>query len=142
MTELLAALGHDPAVRRRRWLTAATAALFVAGGAAAGAHRFSAGQRAVCAGGPGRAVGVWGPERRAAIERAFAATGNRNAGRALRQRGGARRRVPRALDRDVPPRPARRPQVRGEQSAEVLDLRMGCLGERLSGVRALGDVFT
>ena len=32
-------------------------------------------------------------------------------------------------------------QVRGEQSAEVLDLRMGCLGERLSGVRALGDVF-
>ncbi len=31
--------------------------------------------------------------------------------------------------------------VRGEQSADVLDLRMGCLGERLSSVRALGDVF-
>ncbi len=31
--------------------------------------------------------------------------------------------------------------VRGEQSAEVLDLRMACLGERLSGVRALSVLF-
>lgn len=32
-------------------------------------------------------------------------------------------------------------RVRGEQSAEVLDLRMECLNERLSGVRALTMVF-
>ena len=32
-------------------------------------------------------------------------------------------------------------RVRGEQSGEVLDLRMGCLGERLSSVKALTDVF-
>jgi len=32
-------------------------------------------------------------------------------------------------------------QVRGEQSAEVLDLRMGCLGERLSAVHAVTDVL-
>ena len=32
-------------------------------------------------------------------------------------------------------------QVRGEQSAEVLDLRMSCLQERLDGLRALTDVF-
>ena len=32
-------------------------------------------------------------------------------------------------------------QVRGEQSAEVLDLRMSCLQERLGGLRALTDVF-
>ena len=31
--------------------------------------------------------------------------------------------------------------MRGEQSAEVLDLRMGCLGERLSSVRALTRCF-
>jgi tetratricopeptide (TPR) repeat protein len=31
--------------------------------------------------------------------------------------------------------------VRGEQSEEVLDLRMGCLNERLSNLRALTDVF-
>jgi len=32
--------------------------------------------------------------------------------------------------------------IRGEQSADVLDLRMTCLHQRLSGVRALADVFT
>ena len=32
-------------------------------------------------------------------------------------------------------------QVRGEQSSEVLDLRMGCLGERLGNLRALTDVL-
>ena len=31
--------------------------------------------------------------------------------------------------------------VRGEQSAEVLDLRMACLNERLGNARALSDVF-
>ena len=31
--------------------------------------------------------------------------------------------------------------VRGEQSAEVLDLRMACLEERLGRVKALTDVF-
>jgi serine/threonine-protein kinase len=31
--------------------------------------------------------------------------------------------------------------VRGEQSAEVLDLRMACLNERLTGVRALSQLF-
>src|SRR5262249_42930754 len=33
-------------------------------------------------------------------------------------------------------------QVRGEQSAEVLDLRMSCLQERLGGLRALTHVFS
>ena len=32
--------------------------------------------------------------------------------------------------------------MRGEQSAEVLDLRMTCLQERLGGLRALTDVFS
>jgi tetratricopeptide (TPR) repeat protein len=31
--------------------------------------------------------------------------------------------------------------VRGEQSAEVLDLRMACLGQRLGSVKALTDLF-
>jgi tetratricopeptide (TPR) repeat protein len=32
--------------------------------------------------------------------------------------------------------------VRGEQSTEVLDLRMACLGQRLAGVRALTDILS
>jgi serine/threonine protein kinase/tetratricopeptide (TPR) repeat protein len=139
MTELLAALGHEPAGRRRRWLAAATAAIFVAAGAA-GAHRFTADQRAMCAGGPGRAASVWGPDRRAAIERAFRSTGNRNAARAF---ANASELVDQYLAHwtGMYADTCEATQVRGEQSAEVLDLRMGCLGERLSGVRALGDVF-
>ena len=139
MTELLAALGHDPAVRRRRWLTAVMAAAFVAAGGA-GAHRFTAGQRAICAGGPGRAAAVWGQARRAAIERAFVKSGNRNAARAV---AGVTSLVEQYLGRwtGMYAETCEATQVRGEQSAEVLDLRMGCLGERLSSVRALGDVF-
>ena len=33
-------------------------------------------------------------------------------------------------------------QVRGEQSAEVLDLRMACLGERLNGARSLTQLLS
>src|SRR5204863_10200211 len=33
-------------------------------------------------------------------------------------------------------------RVHGEQSEEVLDLRMSCLTERLAGLRALTDVFS
>ena len=139
MTELLAALGHDPAVRRRRWLAVAAVAAFVVAGAA-GAHRFTADQHAMCAGGPGRAASVWGPQRRAAVERAFQASGNKNAARAL---ASVSELVEQYLARwtGMYAETCEATQVRGEQSAEVLDLRMGCLGERLSSVRALGDVF-
>jgi tetratricopeptide (TPR) repeat protein len=33
-------------------------------------------------------------------------------------------------------------QIRGEQSGEVLDLRMSCLNDRLGGLKALTDLFT
>ena len=139
MSELLAALAHDPAVRHRRWLAVATVAAFVVAGAA-GAHRFTAGQHAMCAGGPDRAASAWGPERRAAIERAFQTSGNKNATRALASVSAL---VEQYLTRwtGMYAETCEATQVRGEQSAEVLDLRMGCLGERLSSVRALGDVF-
>ena len=139
MTALLAALARDPAVRRRRWL-AVTTGLVVLAGVAAGAHRLSAGQHALCAAGPGRAATAWGPGKRAALERAFAATGNKHAAQALA--------VTAALfDRYVASwtgmykEACEATQVRGEQSSDVLDLRMGCLGERLSALRAVADVL-
>ena len=139
MTELLAALGHDPAARRRRALSAiAAAGLIVAG--AAGAHRFSSNQHATCAGGPGRAATAWSSGRRGAVERAFLATGNKNAARAF---ANASALVERYIARwtEMYTDTCEATQVRGEQSAEVLDLRMGCLNERLSSVRTLGDVL-
>ncbi|MFL5307714.1 MAG: serine/threonine-protein kinase [Polyangia bacterium] len=139
MTELLAALGQDPAVRRRRWMGAAVG-IGVLLGATTGARRFVAGHESMCAAGPERAATAWSRERRAAVERAFAATGSKNAGRAVAG-------VSALMDEYVArwtgmyKETCEATHVRGEQSAEVLDLRMGCLGERLSSVRALGDVF-
>ncbi|HXU64693.1 MAG TPA: serine/threonine-protein kinase [Polyangia bacterium] len=140
MTELLAALGQDPATRRRRWLAAA-AGLGLLTAAAAGAHRFSAGHQSMCAGGPDRASAAWGRDRRVAIERAFASSGNVNAARAF---AGVSSLIDDYVGRWVAmyKDSCEATHVRGEQSAEVLDLRMACLAERLSSVRALGDVFS
>ncbi|MES1207857.1 MAG: serine/threonine-protein kinase, partial [Pseudomonadota bacterium] len=139
MVDLLAALGQDPAVRRRRWVGAA-AGLAVLIAAAGSARRFSAGHQSLCSGGPDRAAGAWGSQRRADVERAFTATGSPNAARAF---AGVATLIDDYVARWVGmyKETCESTHVRGEQSAEVLDLRMGCLAERLSGVRALGDVL-
>ena len=77
MADMLAALAHDPAARRRRWLTAVVGPRSWSPRSPSGTHRLSAGQRAMCAGGPARAATAWGPEQRAAVERAFAASGHK-----------------------------------------------------------------
>src|SRR6266540_2238936 len=140
MTEMLAALSHDPAVRRRRWLAAATGAVVIAA-AVVGLNRLSSGQRALCAGGAARAATAWGPEQRKAAERAFATSGNRSGPTLFASAAGIiDQYVARwtAMYTDV----CEATHVRGEQSADVLDLRMGCLGQRLSGVKALAEVFS
>ena len=139
MTALLAALGRDPAVRRRRWIGAAAVAVLVAA-TGAGARRLGADRRAMCAGGPARAASVWGPERRHAVERAFAASGNPAAARAFATTAGL---IGEYVGRwtQLYTEACEATHVGGEQSGEVLDLRMDCLGERLASVRALGDVL-
>ena len=140
MTDMLAALAAIPAARRRRLLGAA-AGRWRSRRSARGLDRLSAGQRAMCAGGPARDRGAPGAPRSAsAVERAFKASGHKGAAAAFASVGAARRQYARA-GRGCTARRARRRSVRGEQSAEVLDLRMGCLGERLSSVKALTDVF-
>jgi eukaryotic-like serine/threonine-protein kinase len=139
MGALLAALAHDPAVRRRRWAAAGMGVALVAT-AAIGAYRFTVGRRTLCAGGPDRAATAWGPAQRASIERAFQASGSKSAGTVLTA---LRARVDEYVGRweAMYRESCEATQVRGEQSPDVLDLRMSCLDERLSGVRALGEVL-
>jgi eukaryotic-like serine/threonine-protein kinase len=139
MGDLLAALGRDPAVRRRR-AAAATASLLLVAGVAVGANRLSAGDRALCAGGAARAASAWDGPRRQGVERAFQASGNRDARSAF---AGAAALLDGYLARwtGMYREACEATQLRGEQSAEVLDLRMGCLQDRLSSVRALTEVF-
>jgi hypothetical protein len=139
MKDLLAALVRDPAARWRRWAVAA-AMVFLVAATGLGARRLGAGRRALCAGGPARAATAWGPERRNAAQRAFAASRKPNAGQAFATAA--------ALMDDyigrwtqVYTETCEATNVRGDQSAEVLDLRMDCLGERLASARALSDVL-
>jgi tetratricopeptide (TPR) repeat protein/tRNA A-37 threonylcarbamoyl transferase component Bud32 len=148
MRELLDALGRDPAVARKRWLVAGAIVASV-GALALGFQRAADRSRAFCAAGPEKLAAAWelprtmsgneGPHH-AALRKAFMATGKPYAPDAIRS-------VTKILDdyavkwgglyREA----CEATTVRGEQSAEVLDLRMGCLNERLSSMRALTDVF-
>ena len=139
MTAMLDALARDPAVRRRRLLGAA-ATLAVVAALGGGVYKTAAGQRAMCAGAPARFATAWGPAQRSRVERAFQATGHKSAGAAFAS-------VAKIVD-DYATRwqgmygeACEASRVRGEQSGEVLDLRMGCLGERLSSVKALTEVL-
>jgi serine/threonine protein kinase/tetratricopeptide (TPR) repeat protein len=148
MTALLSALAQDPAQAMRRRLGGAVATVGVAAAvvAAGVAWRASRPGAAYCAAGAGKLAGIWelagaGPSaRKLAIHRAFTATGKSYAENAF---GSASQ----ILDRYVSGWTAmytdtcEATQVRGEQSPDVMDLRMSCLGERLGRVKALTDVF-
>ena len=110
-----------------------------------GAWRLGAARRVSCAVPSERLAAAWSPgaesdPRRQAIHRAFAASGRPSAETVWQ-------RVSKALDEYVTQWSAMYVQtceathVRGEQSGDVLDLRMRCLGENLDEVRALTDVL-
>jgi tetratricopeptide (TPR) repeat protein/tRNA A-37 threonylcarbamoyl transferase component Bud32 len=148
MRELLEALARDPAIARRRWLAACgVAASAIA--LAIGVQRAADSKRAFCAAAPEKLASVWelptssrrGGPRHDAVAQAFLSTGKPYARDAIRG-------VTKFLDeyaarwaglyKDA----CEATHVRGEQSNEVLDLRMECLNERLGGMRALTEVFT
>jgi tetratricopeptide (TPR) repeat protein len=145
INELLAALRNDPAVRRRRWLAVAAGASLIV--AASLAVRVIGGGRAapLCSSGASRLAGIWEPAgatsaRREEIHRAFLASGASFAEQAFTG-------VSRLLDEFASRWIAsygdacQATHVRHEQSVDALDLRMGCLGERLGNLHALTDVL-
>jgi eukaryotic-like serine/threonine-protein kinase len=149
MEALLAALEKDPAVASRRWLVAGS--VLAAFGSVGFAVRQAADSRqALCAAGPAHVATAWElplssrgaePPRHAAVRHAFQATGKSYAEDTLRG-------VLRALD-DYATRwvalyreTCEATRVHGDQSEEVLDLRMSCLNDRLGGLKALTDVFS
>jgi len=110
---------------------------------AAGAWRVAHGSRFACAVPQDRVAAVWPAgdahdSRRQSIQRAFAATGRASAATSWE-------RLAKVLDdhlgawRAMYVQACEATHVRGEQSAEVLDLRMSCLNDNLDQVRALTD---
>jgi tetratricopeptide (TPR) repeat protein len=140
MDSLLKALGRDPARSWRRWASvAAIALLALAGGGAVTAIRERS--RQLCRAGDQKIAGLWDDARRGELQRAFLATGLPYAGDVWE---GSRRildpYVAGWLDmyRDT----CEATHLRGEQSPELLDLRMRCLEHRRQELRALVDVFS
>lgn len=146
MRELLDALARDPAIARRRWLMAGAVAASAVG-LAIGVQRAADSKRAFCAAAPEKLADAWElpggsreGSRHAVVKKAFLATGKLYAPDAIRG-------VTKLLDEyatkwaNVYRDACEATHVRGEQSEELLDLRMSCLNERLAGLRALTNVF-
>jgi eukaryotic-like serine/threonine-protein kinase len=139
MAELLRALEADPALTRRRVAAGAGVALLV-GLAAVAAVRSQSQKRALCRGGQERIAEVWSPEVRARVQQAFVSTGLPYAEAAALSFSSAIDEYARAwavMHKDA----CEATRVRGEQSEEVLDLRMACLSDRLRELQALSDLM-
>jgi serine/threonine protein kinase/tetratricopeptide (TPR) repeat protein len=139
MAELLTALRTDPAASRRRWLPTAGVLAVTAMAIVAVRAEYKQ-QRRICAGAEQRLLGIWDAPRRDAVRTAFRRSGVPYAEAALRT-------IESAFDLY-----ARRwtvmhteacaaTHVRGEQSQELLDLRMSCLADRLTQLKTLADVY-
>jgi len=146
MPALIAALETDPTVRAR-WMGAAAGLVACAVVAVVGA-RHVAGQRVTpCRGGAQRWSAIWeaggggAAPRRDAVRSAFVATGRAYAEQAFAG-------VAHTLDEyerswvGMYTEACEATHVRGEQSPEVLDLRMACLNDRLTSAQAVTDLFT
>ncbi len=147
MGELLDELGKDPRAKRRKWAIYATVALLPLA-VGFGVRQSVVSQRVMCTGGDDKFAGIWelhppdqpeGP-RQSQIHAAFLRTGKSYAADVYET-------VSRGLTRysqswsQMYQETCEATHVRHEQSAEVLDLRMACLQERLNGFHALTDVF-
>jgi tetratricopeptide (TPR) repeat protein/predicted Ser/Thr protein kinase len=132
------ALAYDPALRWRR-VGLGAAALSLLAVAALGWWRGPHAARA-CEGAAKQLDGVWDAARKGQVETAFRKTGLPYAGDAFLA-------LQRALDgyaqgwMRMHTDACEATQVRREQSAELLDLRMACLSSRLDDLRAQVDVM-
>nr|AYM53544.1 serine/threonine protein kinase with TPR repeats [Cystobacter ferrugineus] len=94
----------------------------------------------LCRGGARRLVGLWDGVRKKALGRSFLATGNPSAEESWARTAG----VLDTYARDwvaMHVEACEATRVRGEQSDEVLSLRMECLDRRLQSLRALTDLY-
>jgi tetratricopeptide (TPR) repeat protein len=143
MRELLAALENDPARSQRLWMVGAGVALLVAvtaGAFGASVVRSRNQTAALCQGAAERLSGIWDDGRKHAARSAFMAVDKPYAGDAYQ-------RVEKALNAyaqgwaTMQTESCRATKIRGEQSAELLDLRTACLDRRLDELRAETDLF-
>jgi hypothetical protein len=147
MGELLDTLGKNPASKRINVL-AVTAGAVLSAVVFVAIRQSVAENRGTCGGGQARLAGVWElprpgdpePARHMRVRNAFMRSGKSYANEVHAT-------VERVLTgyaqswSNMYEETCAATRVHGEQSDEVMDLRMSCLTERLAGLRALTDVF-
>jgi len=138
MQELLTALETDPALRRWRILAVGASIVLVV--TVLGLWRLGGQPSTLCRGSERRLVGVWDTQKKQSIKEAFLATHTPYAAAAWTG-------TERALDRyvhawtDMHRDACEATRVRGEQSDEVLSLRMMCLETRRDEIAELTNVL-
>jgi tetratricopeptide (TPR) repeat protein len=144
MAALLEALRTDP-TRRRRQLAIGGAVVLLAAAAVAGTLRMTTANQRLCRAADDRLVGAWelAPDgaRREQVHKAFLASGSGFAEETWRRVSGilddyGRRWAAAYTDA------CEGTHVRGDQSNEVLDLRMACLDASRGALRALTGVLS
>ncbi len=139
MTDLLAALSRDPVRTRRQWIVVGAAAIALVGAGAA-ISRVSGEADDPCPNAAAAIADVWSPERRAQVHEALASRPEPYAARVAEQ-------VTTQIDDYVAGWIAMKndacqgTRVRGDQSAELLDLRTACLRRRHSALAATVEVL-
>ena len=138
MSALLAQLGRDRRTLARRLTLLGAGVLAILVGAW-GLHA-TRGQESVCSGAQTQLDEVWNDAHRAEIERAFASTNKPYAAHTWATVAPLLHAYTSAWvegHQDA----CEATRVRGEQSEELLDLRMMCLRERLEGLRGVVDSY-
>jgi len=140
MDTLLAALGRDPAATRRRWAAAGLAVGVTGAAVWTGASLASEVEKDPCAAASTALDGVWDASRRGAVEVALDKTGRSYAADTFTRVDAS---LSRWADRFVTARrdACEATQVRGEQSADAMDLRIACLDRERVALDALVDVL-
>ena len=146
MEALLAALERDPRARFRRRAAAVFSVVAIAGVVALIRHQTRQEFRPSCQVGAERFDGVWESAtkaggRRREIAGAFAASQKPYAGAAFTGLSSLMDKYVRSWS-DTYRDACEATYVRGEQSADLLDLRMSCLRERWSELQALSTLFS
>ncbi|HEY0135820.1 MAG TPA: serine/threonine-protein kinase [Nannocystis sp.] len=141
MDALLQALAADPAITRRRRLGVAGLVLAagLAGGGGYALHELGAQQNGSCGGGEQRLAAVWDEATAGRVRAALAGAASGYAGDVadrVESRLGAYATAWTAMHRD-----ACEVHQRGEQSDALYDLRMACLDDRKTALRALVGVL-
>ncbi|MCX4239289.1 serine/threonine-protein kinase [Paraliomyxa miuraensis] len=140
MREVVDRLEQDPEAKRRRGLLMGGGAIVLVMMAALTGQQLSQKERP-CQDGARHLQGLWDEPRREAIRQAIVGTELAYADHTWSE---VERRVDRDLERwvDTYRDTCEATRVRGEQSDELLDLRMSCLQDHLSEVRAVLDVLS